>query len=212
MRFLMSYSSSFATALSLWPLASLVLTAPILAFLYHRDGRLHLRATAGAYLSVLYALSLVCFTLLPLPTGNSGLGISYGIAPQLNPLGFVGDLQKDGVSAIPQIVANIGFFVPLGLVFGRGFGWSLKRSMALGLLVSLLIETAQLTGLFFLYPHAYRTFDVDDLLWNVSGAAIGWSCAQALERALPSRRVEFANVTHMPSLLRRAEPDRKSVV
>ena len=175
MRFLISYSSSFATALSLWPLASLVLTVPILAFLYHRDGRLHLRATVGAYLSVLYALSLVCFTLLPLPTGNSGLGISYGIAPQLNPLGFVGDLQKDGVSAIPQIVANIGFFVPLGLVFGRGFGWSLKRSMALGLLVSLLIETAQLTGLFFLYPHAYRTFDVDDLLWNVSGAAIGWS-------------------------------------
>ena len=48
MRFLMSYSSSFATALSLWPLASLVLTVPILAFLYHRDGRLHLRATAGA--------------------------------------------------------------------------------------------------------------------------------------------------------------------
>lgn len=203
MRFLMSYSGSFATALSLWPLASLVLTAPILAFLYHRDGRLHLRATAGAYLSVLYALSLVCFTLLPLPTGNSGLGISYGIAPQLNPLGFVGDLQKDGVSAIPQIVANIGFFVPLGLVFGRGFGWSMKRSMALGLLVSLLIETAQLTGLFFLYPHAYRTFDVDDLLWNVSGTAIGWSCARALEHALPSRRVEFANVTHMPSLLRR---------
>ena len=44
---------------------------------------------------------------------------------------------------------------------------------------------------------------MDDLLWNVSGAAIGWHCAQALERTLPSRRIEHADVTHMPSLLRR---------
>lgn len=72
MRFLMSYSSSFATALSLWPLASLVLTVPILAFLYHRDGRLHLRATAGAYLSVLYVCCSCVSRSSPFPRETPG--------------------------------------------------------------------------------------------------------------------------------------------
>ena len=90
MRFLMSYSSSFATALSLWPLASLILTVPILAFLYHRDGRLYLRATAGAYLSVLYALSLVCFTLLPPSHGKFRSGYQLRHRTAAEPPGVCG--------------------------------------------------------------------------------------------------------------------------
>lgn len=35
------------------------------------------------------------------------------------------------------------------------------------------IETAQLTGLFGLYPCRYRSFDVDDLLLNVVGVLLG---------------------------------------
>ncbi len=80
---------------------------------------INLNTVIGAYLSVLYALSLVCFTLYPLPSGESGLGITYGIAPQLNPFGFLNDLAKDGIGAIPQIFANIAFFVPLGFIAGR---------------------------------------------------------------------------------------------
>ena len=81
--FINNYSDNFIVALALWPLASGVLSVPLIALLYHRDGRMHLNTVIGAYLSVLYALSLVCFTLYPLPSGESGLGITYGIAPQL---------------------------------------------------------------------------------------------------------------------------------
>ena len=45
-------------------------------------------------------------------------------------------------------------------------------TVALGLAASLLIETAQLTGLFGIYAFSYRAFDVDDLAWNTAGALL----------------------------------------
>jgi glycopeptide antibiotics resistance protein len=40
-------------------------------------------------------------------------------------------------------------------------------------LLSLIIESAQLTGLFFIYPGSYRLFDVDDLITNTLGGFLG---------------------------------------
>lgn len=201
--FISNYSENFLVALTLWPLASAFLSVPIVAFLYHRDGCMRITRVISAYLTVLYALSLVCFTLYPLPTGNSGLGITYGIAPQLNPLGFIHDLAKDGLSAIPQILANIAFFIPLGFIAGRLFRVPLFHSLFLGLVVSLLIEIAQLTGLFFLYPYSYRTFDVCDLMWNTSGTALGWALYSVLEKVIPSKNLGEATLTHNPGFIRR---------
>ena len=95
--FLGNYSENFAAALILWPMASFVLTLPILAYLYHRDGRLRFGSFAGTYLTVLYVLGLGCFTLYPLPSGDAGPGITYGIPPQWAPLNFVNDIVKPGV-------------------------------------------------------------------------------------------------------------------
>lgn len=203
-RFLGGYSENFAAALSLWPLASLALTLPILALLYHRDGRLRAWSAVGAYLAVLYALSLVCFTLYPLPSGPSGPGITYGVPPQLNPLGFVADLARDGLAAVPQIVANVAFFVPFGVLASRGLGWSAPCCAAVALLTSFALETAQLTGLFGIYPFAYRTFDVDDLAWNVGGAMAGWWLAERAGRVLPPVGPERDGAPTMsPGLVRR---------
>ena len=69
--------------------------------------------------------------------------------------------------------------------------------------MSLLIEIAQLTGLFFLYPYSYRTFDVCDLLWNTSGTALGWALYLASEKVLPSRIVQEKTLTHNPGFVRR---------
>lgn len=201
--FLSGYSERFAVALALWPIASFCLTLPLIAFLYHRDGRLRLWSTVGAYLCVLYGLSLVCFTLYPLPSGNSGLGITYGVPPQLNLLAFVDDLRREGFHAVPQILANVAFFVPLGFIVGRALRLRARWAFVLGLATSLLIETAQLTGLFFIYPYAYRTFDVDDLVWNTSGAMIGWGCAAISKRLLPSAVPDTPPDTANPGLVRR---------
>ena len=204
MGFLAGFSDRFMLALGIWPFASFLLTLPLLAFLYHRDGQLRLLAAVGAYAAVLYGLALVFFTLWPLPEGTEGLGITYGIAPQLDPLAFIGDIRRDGLKAVFQIAANVAFFVPLGFIARRGLRLGLPASAAAGLAVSALIETAQLTGLFGLYPFAYRTFDVDDLAWNVAGAVLGWLAAALVARLLPEGEAYRQPITHEPGFVRRS--------
>lgn len=203
-RFLDSYSENFAVAVAMWPLAATVLTLPILAYLYHRDGRLRFASVVSTYLAVLYALGLGCFTLYPLPTGDSGLGITYGVPWQLNPLAFIGDFAREGFSTIPQIAFNVVFFMPLGFIAGRLLRWRFWTSVAAGLAVSLCIEVAQGTGLFGIYPYAYRTADVDDLIYNTVGAALGWWCAAQLGRVLPPGALAGqGDITREPGFVRR---------
>lgn len=203
-RFLGNYADNFVMAVGMWPIFSFMLTLPILAYLYHRDGRIRMVSAISVYLVVLYILGLGCFTLYPLPQGDEGLGITYGIAPQLNPLGFIDDLQKDGLSAVLQILANVAFFVPLGFIASRLLRLNLLWSAAIGLSASLAIEFTQLTGFWGVHPYAYRTFDVDDLLWNTSGAVIGWLVAAVVARVIPPGSLaDESDVTAAPGLVRR---------
>lgn len=204
MGFILSFTDKFVAALSLWPFASFMLTLPILAYLYHRDGRLKVWSAASAYLVVLYFLGLGCFTLYPLPSGTEGLGITYGIAPQLNPIAFVGDIYRDGITAVLQIIMNVVFFVPLGFIASRAFRMRFQTTLLLGFATSLLIETAQLTGFFWLYPYAYRTFDVCDLMWNTGGAVAGWWAARLLARVLPQAQRDEDSITTSPGFVRRS--------
>lgn len=201
--FLGNYSENFAAALLLWPLASLMLTLPILAYLYHRDGRLRFGTFVGAYLTVLYVVGIGCFTLYPLPSGDTGLGITRGVAPNFNPLNFVNDIAKDGLRAVFQLVFNVVFFMPLGFIGGRLLRLRFAATVLLGLATSVLVETAQLTGLFGLYPYAYRCCDVDDVLTNTLGAALGWLCAALLGRVVPPGKLADAEPTDRPGFVRR---------
>ena len=138
--FLGSYSENFAAALVLWPVLSFMFTLPILAYLYHRDGRLRFGTFVGAYLTVLYVCGLGCFTLYPLPQGDAGLGITYGVAPNFNPMNFMNDIAKDGLKAVFQLAFNVVFFMPLGFIAGRLLRLRFLPSVLLGLAASLLIE------------------------------------------------------------------------
>lgn len=203
-RFLGGYSENFAMAVALWPVASMVLTLPILAYLYHRDGRLKFTSVVSTYLAVLYVLGLGCFTLYPLPSGTSGLGITHGVPWQLDPLACIDDVRREGVSALPQIFFNVVLFVPLGFIAGRLLRIGFWRSVLLGFLASLAIEAAQGTGLFGVYPYAYRTADVDDLIYNTTGAALGWWGCRLLGRVLPPGALaEEGELTREPGFIRR---------
>lgn len=201
--FLSGFTGSFKAALLLWPLLSFMLTLPILVYLYHRDGRLRLASFIAAYLAVLYIAGLGCFTLYPLPSGDSGLGISYGIAPQLNPFAFISDIAKDGLKAIFQLLFNIVLFLPLGFIAKHLLRLNLPKTAIAAFLTTLLIETAQLTGFFGLYPFAYRTFDVDDIIFNTLGGIAGWWCAAGFERLFPAPKAEEPTTTHSPGFVRR---------
>lgn len=200
--FLANYSGNFQITLMLWPVVSAMLTLPILAYLYHRDGRLRAGSVLTTYLAVLYLLGIGCFTLWPLPAGDEGLGITYGVAANFNPLAFVGDIAKDGWKAVFQLLFNVVLFLPLGFIAGRFLHMRLVPTLVLSLAMSALIEIAQFTGLFGIYPYAYRCCDVDDLATNVLGGVLGWLLASVFGRVVP-RKSEAVETTKHPGIVRR---------
>ncbi|RSX57794.1 VanZ family protein [Bifidobacterium samirii] len=202
MGYLAYFSRPFLLAVALWPFVSAMLTVPVLALLYHRDNRLRFTQVVVAYGSVLYAIGLMCFTMYPMPDDPVAYCAAHHLHPQLNPLQFVADIRSDGTSAIMQLALNVLFFIPLGFIAGRVFRWRLRAALPFGFLVSLLIETMQLTGMFGLYPCSYRLFDVDDLATNTLGTLAGFGIAMLLNRLFPIREADRTTVTS-PGFVRR---------
>ena len=58
--------------------------------------------------------------------------------------------------------------------------------MGIGFLVSMFFEMTQLSGVWGIYPYAFRCPDVDDLMNNTLGCMIGFWMAPILMRFLPS--------------------------
>src|SRR5699024_8376409 len=75
--------------------------------------------------------------------------------------------------AVLQVALNVVLFVPLGWFVRQLAGRGIIVATGTGLTASALIELTQLTGLWGLYPCAYRVFDVDDLIINTIGAVPG---------------------------------------
>lgn len=202
-RYVSEFSGNFSAAVLVWPLLSLLLSLPLLIYLYRRDGWLRLSTTFAIYASVLYLAGLVCFTLYPLPSGDSGPGITYGIAPIFDPLNFVGDISRGGLRAVFQLLFNIALFVPLGFIARTLLKLELAPTLAISLTATCLIESAQLTGLFGAYPFAFRTFDVDDIICNTLGGLIGWALGFTTVKLLMDESAERPPVTHSPGFVRR---------
>jgi glycopeptide antibiotics resistance protein len=201
--FLSSFTEPFMLSVLFGIVASIILTLPILAVLYHRRNRLEFGTVMSVYLSILYVFALAFFTLYPLPDNPAQYCATHHLLPQLNPWEFVTDLRTSGLTAVLQIGMNIAFFVPLGFILKRLFRWNGFAIILTGAVVSFLIESAQGTGLFGLFPCAYRLFDVDDLVWNTSGAIVGLVIAALWNRIDPPERFDTSTVTTAPGLIRR---------
>ncbi|MEH3088397.1 MAG: VanZ family protein [Microbacterium arborescens] len=177
-------------AIAIGALVGIVLFVPFVAVQYRRAGSL----TAGRF--ALFAAALVYFfaiwtyTLLPLPdpAGIRCAGVN------VDPLQLVDDLRgaasrADGSArafvvdtAVLQLALNVLLFLPLGFfvrVLGRR---GVFTAIIAGFGVSLVVELTQLTGVWGLYPCAYRVFDVDDLLTNTTGALLGSVIAMVVPR------------------------------
>ncbi len=137
-----------------------------------------------------YAAAVVAYTVLPLPSaesmqrrcasGDGGAGI------QLVPFHFVTQVDRDaslgsfailGDPALWQVALNIALFVPLGFLLSRLFPGRPWLAVGIAVACSLSIEITQVTGLWFIYDCAYRVFDIDDVLANALGAAVGLALA-----------------------------------
>lgn len=177
---LLSYLSSFRAVILTWPLAAGVLALPVLVWQYRRNGGLSWSRAITLYLFIFYLLSLVLFTLLPLPDDFAAFCASRNRPVHLVPFGFVSNLFYGSVWDRLQIVLNVLIFVPLGLYARTLLRLSSRRALWFGLGVSLLIEATQFTALWGAAPCRYRVADIDDVLLNVFGTWLGILLARAI--------------------------------
>ncbi|WP_413318117.1 VanZ family protein [Agrococcus sp. 1P02AA] len=164
---------------------------PIVVVQSRRYGRVSVARTLGAAAVSVYAVALAAYTFLPLPQV-----IEQCSPAQWVPLHSFDDIAREteGLSitgvltsrATLQVVYNVALFVPLGVIARRYWHRGIVVSTLIGAAVSLLIETTQLTGIFGIYPCAFRVADVDDLLANTLGALIGALIAPLLLWWMPS--------------------------
>jgi len=154
------------------------LLIPTLALLTGRSRRIPRRQALRGLGVLVYGIGMLTYVLIPIPRDPAAFCERHQIEPNLIPFAF-----DDGFgSAIVQLGLNILLFVPLGaLLHNRGRHGVLTATIA-GFALSLLIELTQLTGVWFAYPCAYRHFDVDDILFNTLGAAVGALVATAVGR------------------------------
>ena len=155
---------------------------------------------------VFYMMCSFFLTLLPLPTIQQVLNrkpvpfnhnLFNNIQTAMKTAGFVASDTGTWFHAanwkifitspmLFQIIANIVMQMPLGFYLRYYFRASWKKALGIGFLVSLFYEMTQLSGVWGIYPYAFRCSDVDDLMNNTLGCIIGFWTAPFLMRFLPS--------------------------
>ncbi|MGV9772453.1 VanZ family protein [Streptosporangium sp. NPDC003464] len=191
------YLTQAKIALLLAPLAIALLLLPFVSRQYGRFGQIGRWSGFVTAVLVLYACGVVAFTLFPLPEVTPDFcAIRQSLAtPRWQPLSSVQDVIRENAGrglpaalysrSVLQIVFNVALFVPLGFFLRYRQGLGVARTLMISLAGSLAIELTQLTGLWGLYPCAYRLFDLDDLIINTAGAGLGWTLAGPAARLLP---------------------------
>ncbi|WJS91103.1 VanZ family protein [Microbacterium testaceum] len=150
---------------------------PFVAVSYRRRGRLTVWRSllwAGA---AVYFWAIWTYTLIPLP--DSEVYRCAGV--NLHPFAFVDEVRAAVAASgryltdpvVLQVALNVLLFAPLGFFLRVLGGRGILIAGLVGFATSGIIETTQLTGVWGLFPCAYRVFDVDDLISNTSGALIG---------------------------------------
>lgn len=185
-----------AIAIALGVVVAVGLFVPFVWISYRRAGTLS-AGTLLTYVGVLvYFFAIWVFTLLPLPDP----GTLQCAGRNLRLTQFVEDIRGAIARGHPltdpavlQLVFNVALFVPLGFFVRLVARLGVVVAFLVGLGTSVFIEFTQGTGVWGLYPCAYRVFDVDDMLTNATGAVVGSLLALPWHR----RRVDPA-VLHAP--------------
>ena len=190
-------------ALSVFPLIVLIVMLPVAVVSYRRRGRAGGWTALVFYAFLFYLLAAVLQTVMPLPTDPAGYcaGGNYASTPQLRPFYFVqvlreraqGDWSPGSLiqyGSVWSTALNLVLLAPLGFFLRYLAGLRFLAATAIAAGVSLLFELTQLTGLWFVYPCAYRLFSVDDLMLNTAGAVLGWLVAGPIRRVLPAMEPE----------------------
>jgi glycopeptide antibiotics resistance protein len=192
-----------------WGLVLFVVSLlPILVVQYRRYGDLSGPRLLGACGLSIYIVALFAYTMLPAPVRSTQWCLDHDGGPtwQLVPFSTFFDageataglgLRETVLSrAWLQIIFNVVLFVPLGIWCRRFFEHGILAATAIGLGVSILIETTQATANWGLWPCPYRYASVDDVITNTAGALLGASIAWLVLFWMPqSSRLERARLS-----------------
>lgn len=191
------YLESIKTAFLIFPLLAFLITLPYLLLQYHKYGSVPLIRSSIVYTFILYLLTAYFLVILPLPSKEEVLMMPTKV-PQLIPFTFIGDFietfkESSGVSSflkspiVYTTLFNIAITIPFGVYLRYYFKKKWYTTIIYTFLLSLYFEITQLTGLYGLYPKAYRLFDVDDLIVNTLGGLIGYLITPIVTIFLPDR-------------------------
>ncbi|MEV5070413.1 VanZ family protein [Microbacterium sp. LMI12-1-1.1] len=176
-------------AITLGVVVGVLVFVPFVALSFRRRGGFGVGRFLLWGAALVAVLAIWTYTLLPLPDPDAircaGVNVDVtALAAEVR-----GALARRGAAAatdpaVAQLLLNVLLFVPLGffirVLSDRGVG----TAVVVGFALSAFVEVTQLTGVWGLYPCAYRVFDVGDLLTNTLGAVLGSLLALAVPRRL----------------------------
>lgn len=195
------YMLAIRQAVVIYPIIVLLFTIPYVLFNYHKYGSVFSLRIIVVYSFILYMLCVYCLVILPLPSAEAAKTL-HGRRMQLVPFSFVYAIAKNTHIVLSQpktwltLVNNDAFLtnlfnlfmtMPFGMYMRYYFRKSWKQTLVLSFCLSLFFELTQLSGLYFIYPGAYRLFDVDDLIVNTAGGIAGYALVGPFMKLLPSR-------------------------
>jgi glycopeptide antibiotics resistance protein len=194
-----------------------IIFIPIAIQQYRRHGNLKVRGNIVLVSFILYFITAWFMTILPLPSMEDVLQMKP-IRPNFRPFLFVEtflrnsgfDLARPGTwptalrnSSFYTVAFNIVLTIPFGIYLRKYFKLKLPWVIVLGFCLSFFYELTQYTGLYGIYPRAYRFPDVDDLIVNTLGTVLGFFLTVPINRLLPDPSNDTERLTEKVSFVRR---------
>ncbi|WP_062465328.1 VanZ family protein [Demequina soli] len=171
------------------PLAAL----PALGIVVRRYGRLPAWPLLAALGLLASAAALAAFTVFPLPRPGqvdcAGMTMTsrWQLVPFASILPSLASAFRDGGAGLAgyaflQTPLNVLLFAPFGFFLHQVTRWRPAAVTLAAAGTSALIEITQGTGVFGIYPCPYRQLDVDDVVLNAAGGALGALLSVAFAR------------------------------
>lgn len=163
---------------------------------------------------VFYIVFVVSVTLFPLMFGIDAPMYLDSIRHGINVIPLISIIREfgsigtaysgDSLFMIELILKNVGgnilLFVPLGIIapIWRGKFQTFRATVFLGLLVSIAIETLQFIEI--LFGTSIRVADIDDVICNGAGAALGYLFYKILIKVARVFRVKLSHQSESASM------------
>ena len=196
-----SYIEPIRFALIVFPFLALAISLVFFIYEYRKYGTFILTSAIVLYSFVFYLLCAYFLVILPLPT-KEAVAQMTGPKMELHLFATWEHFRQNTVlvlsdpstylpamrqSVFLEPVFNLLLIVPFGIYLRYYFRFSFIKTVIASFCLSLFFELTQLSGLYFIYPRPYRLFDVNDLLTNTLGGALGFIIEPVFTFMLPTR-------------------------